>query len=464
MKDQNKACYTHAVQLLMMVVITLLLLEGVGLIVYFLQHGEIYYVKSASIEPAEDPQAPADQVLQTKQVLHPYLGFSYRQSLPMSRVADTERIAALLYGRESDSSWTSLATNNHGFYSDIDYPYVKESRQELVVGIFGGSVAQWFALQGAEHLKKELQAHPFFKGRDIVVLNYAQGGFKQPQQVQALGYFLTLGQKFDIVVNIDGFNEIALSHINHARKVDTSMPGAQQLLPLLGLMSQSGTNVEMINKLLDLRQSELNMMRMERWKSSTNSAGMHLVLSLLHARARNQYPSEQQAIASLDEPLKRTGLVHLSELPNDFSLAESTTEAMTFWLGAAVTMQGICNAMGIPYLEVIQPNQYFSKKYFPAEEQEIAINNDSPYREPIESGYQDIPDMVSRMRENGVNVISAVDIFDNVREPVYSDSCCHYNQTGNEMLAEVVAESLAALVDGRSFAGNENQAGGDSGR
>jgi hypothetical protein len=334
----------------------------------------------------------------------------------------------------------------------------------LLIGVFGGSVAQWFALQGAEHLKKELQAHPYFRDRDIVVLNYAQGGFKQPQQVQALSYFLTLGQEFDIVVNIDGFNEIALSHINHIRKVDTSMPGAQQLLPLLGLMARSGTNMEMIHKLLELRQSELDLIRLERWRSSTDSAGMHLLLSLLYARAQNQYPSEQQALASLSDSLERTGLVHLSVLPDTFSLPESTGRAMNFWLGAAVTMQGICNANGIPYLEVIQPNQYFSKKPFSAEERELAINADSPYKEPIESGYEKIPEMVNRMRQNDVNVVSAVDIFDDVVEPVYSDSCCHYNQTGNEMLAEVVAESIAALVDGRPDTGTGNHAGGNAGR
>lgn len=462
-KERQKAWYTAGIQLLVVVAVTLLLLEGVGVVAYFLQHGEIYYVKTADVETPEDREEPADQVLQTKQVLHPYLGFAYRSSLPMSRVADTKRIAALLYGRESDSSWTSLATNNHGFYADIDYPYQRASQRQLLIGVFGGSVAQWFALQGAGRLKQELQKHPFFKDRDIVVLNYAQGGFKQPQQVQALSYFLTLGQEFDIVVNIDGFNEIALSHINHVRKVDTSMPGAQQLLPLLGLMARSGTNMEMIHKLLELRQSELDLMRLERWKSATNSAGMHLVLSLLYARAQNQFPSEQQALASLSDSLERTGLVHLSALPNAFSLSESTARAMNFWLGAAVTMQEICNAKGIPYLEVIQPNQYFTKKDFSAEEREIAINEDSPYREPIESGYQNIPDMVKRMRQSGVNAVSAVDIFDNVSEPVYSDSCCHYNQAGNEMLADLVAGSLATLVDGGSDAGPGSHAGDNAG-
>jgi len=54
------------------------------------------------------------------------------------------------------------------------------------------------------------------------------------------------------------------------------------------------------------------------------------------------------------------------------------------------------------------------------------------------------------MRQEGINVVSVAGVFDEVREETYSDSCCHYNQTGNEILAKTVAESLIALVEGRN--------------
>ena len=460
MDDKTKTCRSFRsliVQTLIMAAITLLLLEGVGLIFYFQKYGEIYYLKADRAGTTESQAGSKDQALQTKKVLHPFLGFAFRSSLPMSRVADAKRISSLLDGGGPEAYWTNLRTNNHGFFSEYDYPHERENSRELVIGVFGGSVAQWFALQGAERLKKELRENSFFRDRDITVLNYAQGGFKQPQQVQALSYFLTVGQHFDFIVNIDGFNEIALSHINHRNNIDTSMPSTQQLLPLLRLMDEADTNMEMINNLLGLRQSELNMMRMEQWKSSTRSAGLHLILSILYTRAHNDYPAEQQAIASLSKSLRRTNLVHLSELPNTFDMSASIGAAMDLWLGAAVTMQALCNGKGIPYLEVIQPNQYFSKKEFSAQERALAINEDSPYREPIKSGYQHLPELVQRMRQEGVNVVSAAGVFDEVREETYSDSCCHYNQTGNEILAKEVAESLIELVEGRHTANPEGQ-------
>jgi len=47
-----------------------------------------------------------------------------------------------------------------------------------------------------------------------VTLCFSHEGYKQPQQLLVLSYFLSIGQPFDMVMNIDGFNEVALGGIN----------------------------------------------------------------------------------------------------------------------------------------------------------------------------------------------------------------------------------------------------------
>ena len=42
------------------------------------------------------------------------------------------------------------------------------------------------------------------------LLCVAAGGYKQPQQFLALAYLLAQGTYFDLVINVDGFNELAL--------------------------------------------------------------------------------------------------------------------------------------------------------------------------------------------------------------------------------------------------------------
>ena len=75
-----------------------------------------------------------------------------------------------------------------------------------------------------DRLAAALAAAPAFRGRDIVPLCFSHEGYKQPQQLLILSYFLSIGQAFDVVVNIDGFNEVAISPLNDARGLDISMP------------------------------------------------------------------------------------------------------------------------------------------------------------------------------------------------------------------------------------------------
>ena len=434
-------------QSIVVLIIAFLLLEGVGLYVYFHNFNKFYYSKSAQSEEIERQSSTEKNILQTRYVLHPFLGFIFRPSLPMSRVAGPERIRNLLEGKVSEPYWKTLKTNNYGFFSKLDYPYNTKKDKELAIGIFGGSVGQWFALQGSKRLKRELRKHPFFRGRDITVLNFSQGGFKQPQQVQALSYFLAVGQKFDFIVNIGGFNELALSYINHKRSIDTSMPSAQHILPLLNIAGDADIDIETFEKLHSLNELKQKLGRIEHWKYSTSSAAIHLILSVIHTKTLSKYSAKQEELASSSKSSKRTKLFYLSELSDDFSINNTTKESMDLWLGSAVMMQQICNARGIPYLEIIQPNQYFSKKKFSKKEKKLALNESSPYREAIERGYPYLPDLVRRMQQKGVNVTSAVDIFDKIQVPTYSDSCCHYNQTGNDILANRVAELIISFVE-----------------
>jgi hypothetical protein len=294
-----------------------------GACFYYWNYGGLFYVETTRAGPVTNRDTSPEREFNTKTVLHPYLGFAFRPSLPISRVAGPQRLCRLLYGLKGESSWTSLRANNHGFFSGFDYPYNKAGSRDFVIGIFSGSVAQWFALQGSERLVNELGENPAFRDRDIVVLDFSQGGFKQPQQVQTLSYFLAIGQEFDLVVNIDGFNEIALSHINHKSNIGTSMPSAQHLLPVLVLMGSADRRLEMLDRIHNLAESGRELARIERWKSTTRSAGLFMILSLLYERSRTGYAAEQHAIDSLDASFKETELVHLTTLPDGYAMANS---------------------------------------------------------------------------------------------------------------------------------------------
>jgi hypothetical protein len=86
----------------------------------------------------------------------------------------------------------------------------------LTVAVFGGSVASKLVHppQNGLSLLVALQERPEFSGRNITIYSMAQGAAKQPQQVMALVMLQTLGQRPDIVLNLDGYNEFGIGYEN----------------------------------------------------------------------------------------------------------------------------------------------------------------------------------------------------------------------------------------------------------
>jgi hypothetical protein len=94
----------------------------------------------------------------------------------------------------------------------------------------------------------------------------------------------------------------------------------------------------------------------------------------------------------------------------------------------------------IPFLHVLQPNQYHSRKAFSDEERSFAISQTSPYREAVEAVYPELVDRMVRMRRSGWTAFDATVIFDNRTETVFSGNCCHYNRLGNSILEDIHPE------------------------
>jgi len=46
------------------------------------------------------------------------------------------------------------------------------------------------------------------------------------------------------------------------------------------------------------------------------------------------------------------------------------------------------------------------------------------------------------LEQSNVNFYNATGVFDKEPGIIYEDDCCHYNQLGNEMLADFIAQSI----------------------
>jgi len=423
----------HALKIaLVNIAILAALIEVASIATYFFQTGSFFYRNSGNRKLAGLAIPPSDQASKneaTQQQLHPYFGF-------VDRVGLSHRFL---------DSQIDHVSNNFGFASEHPYPFKRQHPNQFLVGVFGGSVAANYSFFELEKniLAAQLKKLPGLANKEVIVLPFAMGAFKQPQQLIVLSYFLSLGQDFDLVINIDGFNDVALSYINYKDGLDPSMPCGYIFMPLVALATGSNSEAELqltLQVIKDRRSLEDSIKSVE-----TSRFASGYMLAWLRAKfSQRRYREDVVKLDQLRTSTKRLGQ-SLFQIPVQAKPTEDQAfeEAVASWAGSSLMMKQILDQRNIPYFQFLQPNQYQpTGRAFGKDEASIAIDGASPFRSPVLKGYPMLLAEVGRLQHKGVHVQSAINVFDSVKEAVYGDNCCHYNQLGNRIFGEYVAGTI----------------------
>lgn len=412
------------------VIVFVVLAELLALLLFYNETGRLFYTYRKPYEPI----AETAQGRLTGDGLHPYFGPTHRQGYPFD-IPEPLRADTSVPAR--------VPTNNFGFASSHDYPFIKTSPNQFVIGIFGGSVGAWFCHVGAYRLIEDLKANTFFKSREIVPLCLSHEGYKQPQQLLVLAYFLSIGQAFDLVVNIDGFNEVTLSRVNNERGLDISMPSAMHLDPLVNLVNQATLTPEKLQSLAAIGQYKERINHLVGRLQRNRFAAINFVLERLHRSATASYQTETARFSSLPSTPSNASLILATPSVTDRDETRTLSDAAKIWSGASTLMQTMLAVRGVTYVHVLQPNQYFTTRTFSADEARVARSEASPFKPGAEKGY---PVLVaeSESLKSRVNLLDATGVFDREPSAVYIDDCCHYTRRGNELLAQAIARHILA--------------------
>lgn len=335
-------------------------------------------------------------------------------------------------------------TKNHGGFSvssfgflDEKWPIQKREPGKVILGITGGSFAGWFGIQGIDTFLQELKRNPRFKDKEFQVIRLAIGGYKQPQQLLTLSYLFSLGAEFDILLNIDGFNEVALPIAEHLPKnVFPSFPRnwyyrANTLLEDTHYQSQIGTLVLLRN----LRQFFVETLSRPPWNYSPT-----ILLSWRTGDRwlENQIAHIQSEILAYKKVSKGAANFQAHgpgwEVDSQRDLLQAYNELGEIWERSSMTLAALSKAHGITYVHFLQRNQYLKgAKPIGPEEAKIALG-DSPYRTGVINGYPELIKRGKNLTESGIAFHDLTMIFKNQKEPRYIDTCCHINVKGNEYL------------------------------
>jgi hypothetical protein len=329
----------------------------------------------------------------------------------------------------------------HGFVLFPNRPEHRADTREpgLRIVVVGGSVAWNFVFRGgSDALIDELRRASVVDQRPISFRCLALGGFKQPQQLLALNYVLGLGERFDVVINIDGFNEVALSWWNHKHEVYPFYPrGWHQRTRVLPNLADQRSLGEIVH-LRAARRRRAAQFSCAPWRYSVlaNSAWLASDRALERRLAT--------LVRRLEDanPAQRSYLSHgpTCRVDDDETLF---AEIAALWLRCSLQMHQLCSAQGILYYHFLQPNQYLpGTKPLSPEELRDAVDPDHPYRFAVESGYPHLQRAGVELRRSGIAFRDLSHLFTEVPQTLYIDDCCHFNLLGNQIVAEAIAGEL----------------------
>jgi hypothetical protein len=307
---------------------------------------------------------------------------------------------------------------------------------EYVIAILGGSVAEWFGNYVKDHpeyFEQLRSAIPAIGERRIRTVNFALGGYKQPQQFFLASYIL---QHADMMVNIDGFNEMAVADFYPAYPTD---------FPATTLRLFNRDHSVNISHLI--ARSLLFVYRILH--------GLPIKLSVL-ARSNLYFLIWQGVHPQLNSGIEALEQHYLKTIGADAALGQQPMQMASWqrkikiWRKYTRLQHQVAQAAGVAAYFFLQPNQYL-KGSKPLSEQERAIVIDPEIAEVRDAQMTLLRAAALEMRAERLPVFDLTQIYRSTDAPVYRDACCHLLELGNQIMGEQIIATIkqAAAANGR---------------
>ncbi|MBF0201249.1 MAG: hypothetical protein HQK66_08040 [Desulfamplus sp.] len=352
------------------------------------------------------------------EVLHPYFGFS----------------------RDPDRN---IGISKQGFPSyDTDQLNPDDKKDVFRVAVFGGSFAKEVFFLTIEQIKG------FFKQyhANVEIVNCSIGGYKQPQQLMVLNYLLATGVDIDVVINIDGFNEVAIPYVENLQH------GVSPFYPRNWITRAKNLNdpdeIRGIGKVEVLKGFRVSMARRIQQMKLYRSPTLSLIWQLMDNRVKLHIAHATLKVNAIDA---RGAGFYVQGPPYSFQRESDLYQDLAdLWMNSSLMMHAICQAKGIGYYHFLQPNQYFpDSKIISYEERIMAYDLHHPYRDGVLKGYPYLRSQGRILIDKGVRFRDLTDIFKNNSDTLYKDTCCHLNEIGYGIFVSKMFEYMAGFMESR---------------
>jgi len=366
----------------------------------------------ASLKSSEETKETSPQGT----VPHPYLGFVYDPTV------------------EKNPLMTP-----YGFLAERDPIVASKEADTAIVAITGGSTAEQFFGSAHGVLHSSLEKMPQFQGKKIDIIMLGRGMYHQPQLVTSVAYYLMQGGRLDMLINLDGFNEIT-------GPTEEQADGIYPAYPFAWAEIFSGqANAPSPSKLADvLMWKHLRLLALDVFAPWNFSITASTVWSRIDHYCDEKTVLAEGALYSNDNK-KLPYFITGPDTLNHLSTKETVAFGVQLWEQGSIQLNAIAKAYHFDYFHFLQPNQYAAgSKPLSDEEKQHAYEPQNPRYSYITDAYPLLEAGVERLRARGEAAYSLTGIFKNEPRTVYLDVCCHINPVGNEIMANAIVQQITA--------------------
>ena len=325
------------------------------------------------------------------------------------------------FGNRENYNYKKSFNNEPLFVNDINEI---NAENKIKILILGGSVATHLSLNNSDdkYVFKnvsidnknifEKTINNYFDTDRFLVMNAAIGGGKQPQQLFKLYYLDLINFKFDVIINLDGFNELALP-LSENYQINDHLIYPRNFSRLITTFNSSFDCVKDINK-------------------RTKRFLLFPVLELydLYKIRDCHFSLEGENINSG---------TRFSDMTKFYKkeFDQSVKYVKKIWENSSVKINQFSKSKNILYIHAIQPNQYLkdSKKLTEKEKELLS--------------YPKYGDLISQYYKlfnfENIKIKKRIDlkyIFKNNNKELYRDYCCHLNNYGMHLISVEIIKNF----------------------
>jgi hypothetical protein len=337
-------------------------------------------------------------------------------------------------GFQLEELWKRADTSESYFQSQA-------GRENFDILLTGGSVAAGFHAWASTALIPLLAADPRLSGRTIIVHKRACPALKQPQLATDLEWAFSLGIQPDVVLLLDGFNELAVSAGNAEKNVHPLFPAWFQAQTSMKGPLSNPAELEVVADIFEVRRSAEQLAETAQRRGLMRSAVLggfvEREFASLSRRSGVLLARLEKLTAQRSEerPLFVRGPPFVNEPENVLHLSVQA------WVEGARSMEAACRARSIPFVHVLQPAaRDIGSKPLTENEDRLSLWP-TVWKAAIETGYPHLREAGAQLAREGYSFHDASRVFADHREEIYLDSC-HMEGVGNTILGQFIARAV----------------------